>query len=160
MSTDSDKDYKREAARVTLRRMLDGKKRGDRITAKEITEATGMDDWSSFREVIRRWARKSGFVAVAVRNDGYRLGGAFDHLDVSDKERRKGLRASIEEMRILAHTPQSELDESGVRRHQFQITRAQARFEQAASHERESRVELKLGSRDRVPLLRAVNGGK
>lgn len=150
--------HEREAARVNLRKMLDRKGRGDRITAAEIADSTGFAEWQSFGDTVRRWAKAAKFSLQPVINDGWRIGLARDHIDAAESKRKRGLRAVKDEVRLLMHTPQSELTDAEQRRHQFAISRAADRLQSAEKHERETRQEFKLGG-DRVPL-RALAGGK
>lgn len=151
------RQHEREAARVTLRKMLDGKKRGDRITAADVVEATGFDDWRSFGATIHTWAKASSFVLVSVPNDGWRVGLAADHIDYAEAKRRASLRRDARCLKALIDIPRAELSEADNRRAEFALVRAAARVQLATEHSRETATEFKLS--ERVPL-RALVGGR
>jgi hypothetical protein len=142
---------KREAALVNLHAMLAGKKRGDRITAAEIVEATGFEDWRSFRGPIHRYVASASLVSVAVPNDGWRIGLPADHIDFAEKKRQSALRKERRGLKALVDTPIVELDDRQTRRAEFLTVRAAARVQSSQKDDKEIRKELKIGS-ERVPL--------
>lgn len=151
------KQHERDAARVNLRKMLETKKRGDRITAAEIVTATGFENWQSFGATIRSFIRSAGLVAFPVTNDGWRVGLPVDHLDYAERQRRGALRREKRGLDALVHAPRAELDDDQTRRAEFLLARSAARVQTAKQHDKETRTEFKLG-RERVPLR--IAGGK
>lgn len=150
--------FAREAAVIALGKMLEGKGRGDRVTASEIQAATGFDDWRSFRGRIFTWAKHRGLVPFAVKNDGWRFGTPSEHVDFAENKRRSALRAERRGLKALGDTPRAELDDVQERRVMFAIGRSARRVADAERDDRETRAEFKLGG-DRVPL-RALASGK
>jgi hypothetical protein len=146
----SDDRFAREAARVNLRKMLEGKRRGDRITAAEVVEATGFEQWRSFGAVIHTWARQNKLPLFPVRNDGWRLGLAAEHVDAAESKRRSARRREIHGLDLLVHAPRSELNDSEARRVEFLAPRAAMRVERAQIDDRDIKSEFKLT--ERVPL--------
>jgi hypothetical protein len=146
----------RELARVTLRKLLDGKKKGDRITASEIVDATGFDDWRSFGDTVRRWGAARGFEIVAVVNDGWRIVVDREHADVAVRRLRSAAKKEVRAHRAVRSADTSQLTDAEMRRHTFVAGIAARREREAVADERTVRKELKLGS-DRVPLR--ISGG-
>lgn len=153
---DIKKQHEREAARVNLRKMLETKKRGDRITASEVTVATGFDDWRSFGGTIRSFIRNKGMVSWPVTNDGWRIGLPEDHVDYSEKQRRSALRKERLAFNSLMAAPRAELNDHQTRRVEFALARSASRLQQAKQHDKETREEFKLT--ERVPLRTLTNG--
>lgn len=150
MTSPIKKSYERDAARVNLRKMLDGKKRGDRVTAAEVFEATGFP-LESMRNAVRAWAEEQGFVLVAVPRDGYRVGGPTDHVDYGEKKRQQ-MRSKLRDgVRALVTAPVEEFDKLTERRHDFLLKRMSLLMASADQHDKEVRREFKLGQ-ERVPL--------
>jgi hypothetical protein len=148
--TDPDDQFARAAARVSVTELLAAKGHGDRITAREIVEATGIEDWRILRPAIYAWARKHQLVVFAVRNDGWRFGEPAEHSDYAESKRRRSLRAEKQGLRALLDTPPSGLNDEQRRRHEFLLPRAAARVSEAERHERETKEEFRLGG-ERVP---------
>jgi hypothetical protein len=139
---------------VTLRAKLDTKNRGDRITAQEIREATGLTDWQSFRSRIATWAKRAGYELEAVRNDGWRIVLPHEHMHVAEQKRRKALRQELRCFRALATTPTGELNDRQMRQHQAALVLSQARQQVALQHDQEL---LPRAAEDRPPLRLAGN---
>lgn len=151
------KSHEREAARVNLRKMLETKKRGDHIAAKEIADATGFEDWRSFGDTIRKWALSAGFALVPIVNEGWRIGLADDHVTVASKQRRSVRRKLAKASSVLVSTPVTELSEHGVRRHEREML-AVARLKTIAdADDKAIRKDFALDS-GRVPLR--IKSGK
>lgn len=154
----------RDAAWVTLKEKLDSKKRGDRITAAEIVEWTGFDDWRSFGQRIRTWAKAKPSergALVPVVNDGWKLTTPQEDTDYAEQRRRSAFKKEKDAVRVLASTPVHLLDERGQRRHGFQLTRTVQRAELHRTHDKEIKSELKLTApRERVPLRALPSAGK
>jgi hypothetical protein len=146
----------REAARVNLRKMLDGKRRGDRITAAEVVASTGFDHWQSFSSVIHRWARSSKFPLFPVKNDGWRIGLPAEHVDAAESKRRSARRREIHGFDLLVHAPRTELTDAEARRVEFLAPRAAARVQRIESDDREISKEFKLS--ERVPMRTLKEG--
>ena len=143
--------HRREAARVNLRKMLDAKTRGERITALEIVEATGFDAWESFRDVIRRWAAAKGYVLIPVRCDGYRVGDPDDHVTVAAARRQSAVRHVGVAVRNLAAAPTSQLSDAGFKRYERELIATSRLHAIGREDDKAIRKEFKLG-RTRVPL--------
>lgn len=148
-------DFKRDAAWVTLREMLESKKRGDRITAQEIIDATGFSSWRSFGDRIRRWSDKKGFALFFVPNDGWRIGLAHEHYDKQEGYRKSARRKELRAFGVLVSTPAAELDDRQMRRHQAALVRAQARVEMVQRHHN----ELKPKALEERPPMRVLGEG-
>jgi hypothetical protein len=145
----------RDAAFETLRQLLDKKSRGDRITAAEIRDALGFDQWDWCRSKVRRYLRSKQMYVESVRNDGYRILTATEHADHAERKRRTALRAEVGGLGALEDAPTADLDEKGLRRVQFLRVRAESRVRTGITHEQETRRELGTATRgDRIPLLR------
>lgn len=149
--------FARAAAIVALGKLLATKVRGDRITAAEIQESTGSDQWRRFRAPIAMWAKRNKMAARAVVNDGWRFVNATEHADEAERRRRSALRKEKESLRILVDAPLPELDDAQARRVEYLLMRAAARVANGESQDKEIKSELKLS--DRVPL-RSLIGGK
>ena len=67
---------RRDDAFNHLRGLLDSKTFGDLITAEEIIESSGFEDWGKLRSRILSYMRKRGFSLIAVPHNGYRVCGA------------------------------------------------------------------------------------
>ena len=143
----------REAAFITLKEILETKGRGDRLTAQEIREATGFDDWESFRPRIRRFFIRKGLLPEAVLNDGYRLLTPSEHVDWAERRRRQAFRREADGLRALDATPLVELNDRDLRRHHFARGLSQVRVNQHLQHETQTRKELGTHTRNRIPLL-------
>lgn len=142
---------KRDAAIINLHAMLARKKRGDRITAAEIVEATGFEDWRSFRVPIHRYVASANLVAMAVPNDGWRIGLPADHIDFAERKRRSALKKERRGLKALVDTPIAELDDRQTRRAEFLTVRAASRVQSGQKDDKEIRKVLKIGT-ERVPL--------
>ncbi len=150
MSDEIKKQHEREAARVNLRKMLETKKRGDRITASEVVESTGFAEWRSFGNTIRTFIRAQGFTAVPVRGDGWLISSPVSQIDDARKLSDSGTRKKVRALKAAASVPRAEIDERSLRRLEFITTRLAAEVEQITRHTREVREEFKLS--ERVPL--------
>lgn len=148
-----DKVFAREAATVALGKLLATKSRGGRITAAEIQQATGFEDWRSFRRRIFTWAKHEKLVAFPVMNDGWRFGLAHEHVDFAEKRRKKALREEGRGLKALIDAPRAELDAHQLRRTEFATQLAARRYAQAAADHKATKHEFKLTDRERVPLL-------
>lgn len=141
------------AHRVVLMELLKGKAYGDRITAAEICEATGVDDYRKLGTIVRRWASDSGLPLQAVANDGWRICNANEVTASAGADRRAARRKEHKGLRKLLRVPAEKLSESERRRLEFETSRAAVRTAVADEHDTEIKRELKLGG-ERVPLLR------
>lgn len=145
------KSHEREAARVNLRKMLDTKKRGDQITPMEIVKSTGFDDWRSFGDVIRRWARSAGCSPIPVRNEGWRLASPDGQVTDAARDRRAATRRLKRAAHTLATTPVAELSDVAAKRHERELLSVGRLATLASDDDKEIRKEFKLGV-ERVPL--------
>lgn len=145
------KTHEREAARVNLRKMLEAKKRGDQITPSEIVAATGFEDWRSFGEVIRRWARSAGCSPIPMRNEGWRLASPDDQVTDAARDRRAATRRLKRAAHTLGSTPVGELSEVSAKRHEREMLAVGRLVTQATLDDKAISKEFKLGS-ERVPL--------
>jgi hypothetical protein len=145
----------REAARLNLRKMLESKKRGDRITAAEVVTSTGFERWQTFSSVIHSWARLNKLPLFPVRNDGWRIGLPAEHVDAAESKRRSARRREIHGLDLLIHTPREGLSDAEVRRVEFLAPRAAQRVQRIEADHRDIKQEFRLT--ERVPL-RALRG--
>ncbi len=143
--------FSREAAVVALEKLLSTKTRGSRITAQEITEATGDYRWRSFYRHVAKWGKTKGFVLFPVTNDGWRFGNPNEHLDFSEKLRQAALRREKRSLKSLADTPIEQLSDVDNRRHAFVSVRAMRRVNDASRDDAEIKKQFKLEN-FRVPL--------
>ncbi len=150
LTPEEEKAYKRSVARTTLRGMLDTKVRGNRITAADIVDATGFDDWQTFRNTVRTHMMSRGMTLTPIPNDGYSVDLAVGQLDHSESRRRKALKQNKLRVKALVSVPQTELSEAEVRKHGFLLGKAAAEIDLATRNDRDITKELKLT--DRVPL--------
>lgn len=141
------------AHRLVLMAMLKNKTYGDRITAAELCEATGVDDYRKLGGIVRGWAKRSRLPLQAVVNDGWRICNANEVTASAGADRRAARRKEHEGLGKLLHVPAERLTESERRRLEFETSRAAVRTAMADEHDTEIKRELKLGG-DRVPLLR------
>jgi hypothetical protein len=130
--------------------MLDGKKRGDRITALEIVESTGFENWRSFSNVIHAWARANKLALFPVRHDGWRIGLPAEHADAAESKRKAARRREMHGLDLLVYAPRAEMTEAQNRRTEFLASRAAQRVQRAETDHKDIRHELKLEGR--VPL--------
>ncbi|MBA2741476.1 MAG: hypothetical protein H0U46_05640 [Actinobacteria bacterium] len=140
----------RERARVDLRKMLDSKSRGDRITAAEIVDATGFDDWALFGETVRRWAERRGFPLDFEKGDGWRILLPHEHVDYAERQRKRAFRAERKGLSSLISTPSVQLDERAQRRLHTALIRAQERMSLATEHHKQIATAFK--TEERVPF--------
>lgn len=148
---------RRDLAFVSLRKHIDQKTYGDRITAEEIIETTGFEQWRSFCPRIRRYMRSRGHYLQPVPNDGYRILLPHEHVDYAERQRRSALRKEVLGLGATESTPVKELDERQLRRWEFVRARQHKRVGLAQEHEKETRKALGTRS-DRVPLLPGGGG--
>lgn len=156
MSEEEDSRFAREAARVNLRKMLEGKKRGERITAAEVVASTGFEHWQSFGAVIHAWARRSKLPLFPVKNDGWRIGLPAEHVDAAESKRRAARRREIHGLDLLVHAPRDGLTEAEARRVEFLAPRAAQRVQRIEADDRDIKKELRLA--DRVPIRTLTDG--
>jgi hypothetical protein len=151
--------YQRDAAFIGLRPLLESKKRGDRITAAEIRDATGFDDWKGLRSRIRQYFEAKGLFLRAVPNDGYRIIAGNEHADESARHQRTALKREIKSLNVISSAPVEELSDDEVRRVRFQRDRSVRRVELAASHDQDNYHKLGIKPlRQRIPALRLKSG--
>lgn len=151
--------FAREAAVLNLGKLLATKKRGDRITAAEIQDATGFADWRSFRGRIFTWAKNNGLAPFAVTNDGWRFGMPAEHIDFAERKRKTAKGHEKRGLQALLDIPRPELDDEQERRLIVVIPRAAQRVAEAESHDRAIRTEFKqLADRNPHPHARLTSG--
>lgn len=146
------------ASKVNLMAMLKSKTYGSRITAAEICECTGADDWRQFGAIIRSWATKCGLPLHAVRNDGWRICNANEIVSSAGMDRRAALRKERRGLKKLVTAPAEQLADTEQRRLEFELRRAAVRVARADEDDRDIKREFKVS--ERVPLLRDITDGR
>jgi hypothetical protein len=149
MSAEIKTVFPKEAAVLELEKILSNKGKGDRITAKEVLDGTGMSV-ENLRGRIKTWARRKGFVVQAVPNDGYRILSDVEHVDYTLCQSKSAARKEREGLRSLLSTDSARLDAVQTRRHEFLTPRVAARVARAEQDIKEAKQEFKLT--ERVPL--------
>lgn len=143
------------ASKISLMDLLKAKTYGSRITAAEICECTGSDDWRRFGDIIRKWAADAGLPLQAVTNDGWRICNANEVVNSADTDRRSALRKERKGLRKLLNVPAPQLTDAEQRRLEFQMRHTAVRVARAEEDDKETRRQFKVA--DRVPLLRGVS---
>lgn len=143
---------KRKTANGNLRAMLDAKKRGDLITASEIVDATGFDDWRSFGRIVRAWAPTKRFAITPVRGDGWRVEAPDGHATQAGNYRKSALRKIKRAVQIHVHAPVAEMSEAATRKLLFEGPKLANQLALMESDDKDIRKEFKLGP-ERNPRL-------
>jgi hypothetical protein len=141
--------FPREAAVLELEKLLASKSKGDRITAREVLEQTGMSI-EKLRGRIKTWAKRKSLVLAPVPNDGYRILADSEHVDYTIRRTKTALKSEKEALRSLAVTDASKLDDAQVRRHEWLMPRVASRVARAEQDSKDTKREFKLT--ERAPL--------
>lgn len=155
-STESKVGSPAAAHKLVLMAMLKSKTYGSRITAAEICECTGADDWRRFGYIIRRWADESGLPLHAVPDDGWRVAQEHEVVDSATADRRSARRKEHRGLRKLIRAPSERLSDVEQRRLEFETKRAAVRVAKADDDDAAIKKEFRLT--ERVPLRRLVDG--
>jgi hypothetical protein len=152
-SNDAERD-RRDKAFDHLRGLLDLKTFGDIISAEEIIDATGFEDWRLFSRRVRRYMDQRGFAILPVPHNGWRVAGAKEQaLAVAPRAVERGRKVVARGGRQAAVVPPTELTDREERLRTFFVGKVTSEIALAEKNRGEIRRHLTAGKRtERVPL--------
>lgn len=156
--TDTKTKFPKAAATIDLeKKILSKKTKGDRITAREVLDATGMPI-DRMRRQIKAWATKSNLVVKPVPGDGYRILLDAEHIDESVDRTRRARNQERRALHAVLTADASKLDQAQARRHEFVTSRIAARVARIEQDIQEIKREFKLTERVPLRVLTAAKG--